>query len=52
MLVLGLSGLASANDKFGPEHVGKIPFVFSFEKGKAEAAWSGRPMMVFFTATW
>lgn len=52
LLVLSLCSLAPASDKFKEEHTGKIPFVVGFEKGKAEAEWSGRPMMVFFTATW
>ena len=30
----------------------KIPFIVGYEKGLAEAKFSGRPMMLFFTATW
>ena len=42
----------SGKDKFGPGHTGKIDWIFGFEKGSQEANWAGRPMMVFFTATW
>lgn len=54
LLVLGLGSVASAQDKpkFSKEHTGKIPWVMGFEEGLAEAKWSGRPMMVFFTAVW
>lgn len=33
-------------------HMGKVPFVVGYENGKAEAQFSGKPMMLFFTTTW
>ncbi|MGE3966031.1 MAG: hypothetical protein AB7I09_18185 [Planctomycetota bacterium] len=59
MGALALSpGLAIAQDK-GTEdrakwadHMGDIPFLLTYAKGLAESKLTGRPMMVFFTATW
>ena len=53
--VAGSSAFAAdgkGNSKWGPTHTGKIPFVIGFEKGMAEAKFSGRPVMLFFTTTW
>lgn len=34
------------------DHMGDIPFMLTYQKGLAESKLTGRPMMVFFTATW
>ena len=49
-LPLGSSVLAE--EKFSATHKGKVPFIVGYEKGRMEATFSGRPMMLFFTATW
>jgi len=50
---LGVTSRAAADDvEKWADHTGDLSFVFGFEKGEQEARWSGRPMMVFFTATW
>ncbi len=40
------------NQKDWTDHKGKIPFIVGFEKAMAEAKFSGRPVMAFFTTTW
>ena len=51
LLVGGASTLMAA-EKNWTESKGKLPFIIGYEKGMAEAKFSGRPMMVFFTTTW
>lgn len=45
-------GAARSSKKNWAPHMGDVPFVVGFEKGVAEAKFTGRPMMVFFTTTW
>ena len=33
-------------------HSGNLHFIVGYEKGMAEVAFTGKPAMVFFTATW
>ena len=33
-------------------HTGQVPWIIGFEDGMAEAKFSGKPVIVFFTATW
>ena len=33
-------------------HTGSVPWIIGFEEGMAEAEFSGKPAIVFFTATW
>ena len=53
LLLLGATpaALAEGNEKWA-DHTGDLPFVFGYENGKKEAAFTGKPMMVFFTTTW
>lgn len=57
-LILGASvalaatqAVAQETDKWAA-HKGDLPFVITYEKGKAEAKFTGKPMMVFTTTTW
>ncbi len=60
-LALALSAAAPAfgddakNDalkKKWKEYTKKVDFVLNYDEAVAEAKFSGRPMMLFFTATW
>ena len=51
-LLIGGASTLMAAEKDWTDHKGKLPFVIGYKKGMAEAKFSGRPMMVFFTATW
>ncbi len=42
----------AAEAKDWTEHMGKLPFVVGREAGEAEAEFTGRPPMYFFTTTW
>ena len=44
--------LGAEADKDWSEHRGKLDFVVGYEKGLAEAKFTGKPMMAFFTTTW
>ncbi|MCI0652826.1 MAG: hypothetical protein L0Z55_13185 [Planctomycetes bacterium] len=48
----GGSGKAAPASKWTKDHTGLIPFIIGFDKGKKEAEFTGKPMFVFFTATW
>ena len=54
--VLGVPASAPAADsaekeKWG-EHMGDLPFVVGYAKGMKEVEFTGKPPMLFFTATW
>ena len=51
-VLLGCGTAALAAEKDWSHHKGKLPFIIGYEKGLAEAKFSGRPMMLFFTTTW
>jgi len=34
------------------EHMGDVPFVIGYEKGLKDVEYTGKPPMLFFTATW
>ncbi|MFT7619919.1 MAG: hypothetical protein ACI97A_003576 [Planctomycetota bacterium] len=34
------------------DHKGDIPFIVGYELGMAEVKFTGKPAMLFFTATW
>jgi len=34
------------------EHTGDLPFVFGYANGMKEVEFTGKPPMLFFTATW
>ena len=57
-LALAIAPLAVAGDSAAKAlvkwkaHTGDLPFIVGYEKGKKEAEFSGRPMMLFFTTTW
>lgn len=51
-VLLGGAATVAAAEKDWKDHKGILPFVVGYEKGMAEAKFSGRPMMVFFTTTW
>ena len=44
-------GQASPEEKW-KGHTGKLPWIIGYEKGMAEAKFSGRPAFIFFTTTW
>ncbi len=46
------SEVQAGDKKWTKKHLGDLQFVIGYEKGLAEAQFSGRPMMLFFTATW
>ena len=50
--VLAPRASEAGESKFDATHTGKIPFIVGYELGKKEAEFSGKPMFVFFTATW
>ena len=39
-------------DKDWSDHMGNIPFVVGPETGAREAAFTGKPILYFFTTTW
>jgi hypothetical protein len=51
LLLTSTQAVAQEPDKWA-EHKGDLPFVITYEKGKAEAKFTGKPMMVFVTTTW
>ena len=51
-VALFVSAPISAKDKNWSDHKGNIPFIVGWEKGQAEAKFSGKPIMAFFTTTW
>ena len=34
------------------DHMGNIPFIVGREAGRKEVAFTGKPIMYFYTATW
>ncbi len=42
---------AGEKDKWD-KHRGDLPFIVGYAKGNAEAKFTGKPPMYFFTATW
>lgn len=46
------AGGSAPATKWTKEHTGAIPFIIGFDKGLKEAEFTGKPMFVFFTATW
>ncbi len=51
-LLLLLSTPAMAKDKDWSDHTGDVPFVMGFKKAQAQAEFTGKPMLAFFTTTW
>lgn len=50
-LVLPASAEETGPDKWAG-HKGDLPFIVGSEKGTAEAKFTGKPPMYFFTTTW
>jgi cytochrome oxidase Cu insertion factor (SCO1/SenC/PrrC family) len=43
---------AKAEHEKWAEHMGDVPFIVGYEKGMKEVEFTGKPPMLFFTATW
>ena len=52
LLCGGAPSFADDEKKKWAHHSGDLEFVIGYDKGKAESKFTGKPMMVFFTATW
>jgi hypothetical protein len=62
-LSLGTFGVLAATPSSAPaadsaekekwsKHTGDLPFVFGYANGMKEVEFTGKPPMLFFTATW
>jgi hypothetical protein len=48
----GADAAADAERAKWGEHMGDLPFIVGYEKGMKEVEFTGKPPMLFFTATW